>query len=102
MLPYVLAQTTPSSTSDLKFLRMPQGTQEDVIQVFWVLLIIVGTVAVTVILQRIWSAWVATLPGKKAVKQKAGPKLNERQQAALDLLRFYTEPLKLNHVLTDA
>ncbi|HEX7928533.1 MAG TPA: PilZ domain-containing protein [bacterium] len=102
MLPYVLAQATSPNMQDLKFLRMPEGTQEGVIQVLWVLLLIVGTVVVTIVLQRIWSAWVASLPSKKSVKQKAGPRLSEKQQAALDLLRFYTEPLKLNHVLTDA
>jgi len=100
MLPFVLAQST--DMSNLEWLRIPQGSPEAAIQVARTILVIAGTVGFTIVVQRIWQSWLGNRPSRKTAKMKAAPKLSEGQQSALDLLRFYTEPLKLNHVLTDA
>jgi hypothetical protein len=87
--------------SNLEFLRLPQQPPEMLALTVGVLLLVLVTVMFTLSVQRAWQRWVESRPARKAAKAKAGPKLNERQQAALDLLRFYTEPLKLNALLTD-
>lgn len=100
LLPPVLAQGGVD-LSNLEFLRLPQQPPEMAALTVAVLLAVLVTVMLTLAAQRAWQRWVESRPARKAAKAKAGPKLNERQQAALDLLRFYTEPPKLNALLTD-
>jgi c-di-GMP-binding flagellar brake protein YcgR len=96
----LLAQSV--TTRDLSFLRFPQGSPEAAAQVVGVIVVVLFTVTITLSAQRWYQRWTDRRPKKGAEHVKAGPKLNPRQQAALDLLRFYTDPLKLKHLLDDA
>ncbi len=96
----LLAQAV-NPTIDLKFLRFPEGSEKMAVQAVTVIFVIIVTVMFTLTLQRWYVRWLESRPKKGTAKVKAGPKLEPRQQAALDLLRFYTDPIKLNHLLDD-
>jgi hypothetical protein len=96
----LLAQTK-FDPNDLSFLRFPQGSAEAAAQAVGIVFLLILTVIATLYIQRLWQWWLGTRPKKHAPKAHVGPVLEPKQQAALDLLRFYTDPVKLNHILDD-
>jgi len=97
----LLAQSTVVDMNDLRFLRFPQGNLETVLEFVAVLVLMAGTVIATLIVQRWAQSWWDTRV-REGGGAKAGPKLDPRQQAALDLLKFFTDPAQGHRIAKEA